>query len=244
LLHTYSQSTYIDTVGKVDARTVVFLDYRSNQDSHSKLRSFDILTGSTQLLTQLTTSYPCIILAVCNSRWIILDENTKLRVLDMKNTCREVSSLPRGHYISHDDCQNTFYCDNDFELEILKLSSDSGQLSRESPIEIVANERLYHGRLGTRLFFEKNRYAHLYRRGDDDGEDNDTNKPMVDVVAIRDGTVKRSLKLPANHVCNLFEVQSNGSELFVGVEPLGRNAAGLPGSTVAAYLANLAKEHY
>jgi len=243
IIHEYNQSTRIEGAVQVDGPNVLFLDHRDDSsDSTSKLRLFNVRTGSSQVLTQLKTRFPCKILALCNNQWLVLYDHKEVLVFDMNNEYRQVSSIGAASYnppyCASDGHQNTVFAFDRKALATLKVSNHSGQIYRESTVEIFdsCNNESQHfaGKLRNQLFFSKIDYL------DENYDDtDDTKKPNIDVVTIPGGALRRSLKFPDNRRLDLFMgmVPLNESELFVGLETHNGLARDFPGTTIAIYLA-------
>lgn len=230
LIHSYSKSRNIEAVATRDATTVVFSDYHTRYDEQSKLHSFNIVTGESQELTQMTVPYPAD-MHICNNRWMVLEGS----VFDMENDFRQIGPFPGMHDFEHYG-SNTFYGYSDYHesLRSCYVNSDTGEVSLGTSLDLATGYgQSYRGKVGDGVFVETNRW-------------NSESPPTLQVKDINNGMVKRTMRLPAKTKQSLinYMVSSNGFELFVGVEPnvdrLESNPEG-PKAIIAVYLAG---EHY
>ena len=242
LLHTYAHSGYIMASVQRDETSILFNDGVG-------LFSFNMHTGLAEPIMR-SSSYiaSCrFLLAVCNDHWLVASNwkprkrtFQELRVFDIRDGCREVSSYP-GCFNGVDAAlhlPNTVCVKNatNNEFQFLMLT-ESGQLCRMllHPVRISTSDDKcdrFRGADGRQIFMDEVATGEF--RG------------SLVVHSILDGEAKRRLIFPAGYECPFGQYprdvfRSKGKEVFVRMkkshDPL-RRAAVVPELIVAAYLTN------
>ena len=199
LLHSFSESTYIEAAATRDDRTVVLLEYKTGMDTHSTMRSFNIITGESSVLTRRKTPSHVDIPVILDARWMVL-ETGLLNVLDMEDDFRRIGSCRGGMMAFHRapdcdqeySCEPTFYAYDGMNLDTLETCASTGDIYRKESVRFREGDGgSYHGKVGNHVFVEKNRYAHL--------DKDSVKKPNIAVYSLPDGKLKRTLTLPEDH---------------------------------------------